>query len=53
MRLADAVRFANAAAAIAVTRDGAQTAAPYRAEILQLLGDGEAQSLSPDPLRGA
>jgi ribokinase len=53
MRLADAVRFANAAAAISVTRDGAQTAAPYRAEILQLLGDGEAQSLSPDALRGA
>lgn len=38
MRLADAVRFANAAAAISVTRDGAQPAAPYRAEILELLG---------------
>jgi ribokinase len=35
--LADAVRFANAAAAISVTRDGAQSAAPYRAEILALL----------------
>ena len=35
--LADAVRFANAAAAISVTRDGAQPAAPRRAEILQLL----------------
>jgi sugar/nucleoside kinase (ribokinase family) len=31
------VRFANAAAAISVTRDGAQPAAPRRAEILQLL----------------
>ena len=37
MRLTDAVRFANAAAAISVTRDGAQSAAPYRAEILELL----------------
>jgi ribokinase len=36
MRLVDAVRFANAAAAISVTRDGAQPAAPYRAEILAL-----------------
>ena len=36
VRLADAVRFANAAAAISVTRDGAQAAAPYRAEILAL-----------------
>lgn len=35
--LADAVRFANAAAAVSVTRDGAQPAAPRRAEILQLL----------------
>ena len=34
----DAVRFANAAAAISVTRDGAQPAAPFRAEILRLLG---------------
>ena len=39
MRLADAVRFANAAAAISVTRDGAQPAAPIRAEILELLGE--------------
>jgi len=38
MPLAEAVRFANAAAAISVTRDGAQPAAPRRAEILQLLG---------------
>ena len=33
----DAVTFANAAAAISVTRDGAQPAAPRRAEILRLL----------------
>jgi ribokinase len=36
--LGEAVRFANAAAAISVTRDGAQPAAPRRAEILQLIG---------------
>ena len=41
MRLMDAVRFANAAAAISVTRDGAQPAAPWRAEILELLGVAE------------
>ena len=40
MPLVDAVRFANAAAAIAVTRDGAQQAAPRRWEILDLLGGG-------------
>jgi ribokinase len=39
MPLSDAVRFANAAAAISVTRDGAQPAAPHRAEILALLGE--------------
>ena len=39
MPLAHAVRFANAAAALSVTRDGAQQAAPYRAEILALLAD--------------
>ena len=33
----DAAYFANAAAAISVTRDGAQPAAPRRAEILRLL----------------
>ncbi|HEU4720607.1 MAG TPA: ribokinase [Gemmatimonadaceae bacterium] len=38
----DAVRFANAAAAISVTRDGAQPAAPFRAEILRLLGTDRA-----------
>jgi ribokinase len=37
MPLGEAVRFANAAAAISVTRDGAQPAAPHRAEILRLL----------------
>jgi ribokinase len=39
--LTDAVRFANAAAAISVTRDGAQPAAPHRAQILELLGGSE------------
>lgn len=43
MSLADAVRFANAAAAISVTRDGAQLATPRRAEILQLLGSGQSR----------
>jgi len=37
MSLVDAVRFANAAAAISVTRDGAQPAAPSRVQILELL----------------
>ncbi|MFA6473114.1 MAG: ribokinase [Candidatus Latescibacterota bacterium] len=35
--LLDAVRFASAAAAISVTRMGAQTSAPYRAEIEEFL----------------
>ena len=39
MSLGEAVRFANAAAAISVTRDGAQPAAPRRPEILEMLGD--------------
>ena len=39
MPLGEAVRFANAAAAISVTRDGAQPAAPRRSEILEMLGD--------------
>ncbi len=34
----DALRFANAAAAISVTRPGAQTSAPERAEVEALLG---------------
>lgn len=38
--LADAVRFANAAAAISVTRLGAQPSAPRRQEIDRLLGKG-------------
>ena len=36
----DALRFANAAAAISVTRPGAQTSAPERAEVDALLGRG-------------
>jgi ribokinase len=43
MPLADAVRFANAAAAISVTRDGAQPSAPHRSEILERLGDRHAR----------
>jgi ribokinase len=43
MPLGDAVRFANAAAAISVTRDGAQPSAPRRAEILHLLGSGQSR----------
>jgi sugar/nucleoside kinase (ribokinase family) len=39
MPLGAAVRFASAAAAASVTRDGAQPAAPHRSEILALLGD--------------
>jgi ribokinase len=34
-----AVRFAGAAAALSVTREGAQPSAPRRAEILRLLGE--------------
>jgi ribokinase len=37
MRMADAVRFANAAGAISVTRMGAQPSAPSRSEIEMLL----------------
>jgi len=44
MPLGEAVRFANAAAALSVTRDGAQPAAPRRAEILELLGASRAGS---------
>jgi ribokinase len=36
-----ALRFANAAAAISVTRAGAQTSAPDRAEVDRLLGSGK------------
>jgi ribokinase len=38
--LLDAVRFANAAAAISVTRPGAQSSAPERREIERLLSNG-------------
>ena len=38
--LREAARFANAAAAISVTRWGAQSSAPYRREIESLLGGG-------------
>jgi ribokinase len=38
--LEDALRFANAAAAISVTRPGAQTSAPVRAEVESLLATG-------------
>ena len=51
MSLADAVRFANAAAAISVTRDGAQPAAPYRAQILELLGAGAGGAAHASPAR--
>ena len=44
MALVDAVRFANAAAAISVTRDGAQPSAPRRAEILEMLASRESPS---------
>jgi ribokinase len=36
--LRDAVRFANAAAALKVTRRGAQAGVPYRTEVLSFLG---------------
>jgi ribokinase len=38
--LLDAVRFASAAAALSVTRMGAQTSAPYRTEIEDFLKKG-------------
>jgi ribokinase len=37
MAIENALRFANAAAAISVTRAGAQTSAPLRAEVESLL----------------
>jgi ribokinase len=37
LALADALRFANAAAAISVTRQGAQTSTPSRAEVDAML----------------
>jgi ribokinase len=53
MSMADAVRFANAAGAIAVTRMGAQPSAPSREEIEKLLdveaakSDGESAAHEP------
>jgi ribokinase len=38
MPVADALRFANAAAAISVTRRGAQPSVPARAEVDAMLG---------------
>jgi ribokinase len=38
MPVADALRFANAAAAISVTRRGAQPSVPVRTEVDALLG---------------
>jgi hypothetical protein len=50
--MADAVRFANAAAAISVTRMGAQPSAPARQEIEAMagfepmaIGDGNGQNV--------
>jgi ribokinase len=37
MSLKDAIRFANAAAALSVTKLGAQPSAPHRAEIEEML----------------
>jgi ribokinase len=42
----DATRFANAAAAIAVTRHGAQASAPTRQEIEQMLAGGKTQPIA-------
>lgn len=41
--LVEAARFANAAAAISVTRMGAQTSAPTRKEIEYMLATGRVQ----------
>jgi ribokinase len=45
LELLDAVRFANAAAAISVTRLGAQPSAPERKEIKSLLASGHSESI--------
>ena len=42
----DSTRFANAAAAIAVTRHGAQASAPSREEIEQMLATGNTRSIA-------
>jgi ribokinase len=48
--LLEAASFANAAAAISVTRLGAQTSAPTRKEIEQLLANGKIPRLAPGPV---
>jgi ribokinase len=50
--LLQAAAFANAAAAISVTRLGAQTSAPTRKEIEQLLATGKVQRFDPAPAHG-
>jgi len=47
--LLEALRFAQAAAAISVTRFGAQRSAPTRAEILRFLEDHARESQRPQP----
>jgi ribokinase len=44
--LLEATRFANAAAAIAVTRHGAQASAPLRKEIDQMLATGKTRTIA-------
>jgi ribokinase len=46
--LPEAARFANAAAAISVTRLGAQRSAPRRAEIERMLASGRVPSRNSD-----
>jgi ribokinase len=45
--IADALRFANAAAAISVTRMGAQASVPARAEVDEFLGAGQDGAKKP------
>jgi ribokinase len=47
--LLEAARFANAAAALSVTRMGAQTSAPDRGEIEALLATGKIRRATPRP----
>jgi ribokinase len=54
LSMIDAIRFANAAAAISVTRMGAQPSAPTRQEINQLLGvDSQSAAEVQKPARTA
>jgi ribokinase len=46
-RLPDAARFANAAAALSVTRPGAQNSIPRRAEVDALLAERSSPACSP------